>query len=34
MRDARPVVEVVINGREIEAFEGETVLRAPVGTTS
>jgi bidirectional [NiFe] hydrogenase diaphorase subunit len=28
MRDARPTVEVVIDGREIGAFEGETVLQA------
>lgn len=28
MRDARPTIEVVIDGREVEAFEGETVLHA------
>ena len=28
MRESRPTVEMVINGREVEAFEGESVLQA------
>ena len=28
MRETRPTVEMVINGREVEAYEGETVLQA------
>ena len=28
MRDTRPTCDLVINGREVEAFEGETVLQA------
>ena len=28
MRDPRPTVELVIDGREVDAFEGETVLHA------
>ena len=28
MREQRPIVELVIDGRDVEAFEGETVLHA------